>query len=102
MNDESKIEIATYSLIKGISEKEFLKAIDKVMADLKDSGSDVGWKLYKGNDDVWVDIVTSQDWARTIEEFKKVLSLPNAQRMYAMIDKETHKYQTLTLQRTYP
>ena len=102
MHDESRIEIATYRLTEGTCDEDFLQVVDAVAADIENSGSDVGWRLYKGDDGVWVDIVTSQDWARTAEEFEKVLSLTNAQKMYAMIDKATQKYETLTLQRTYP
>jgi hypothetical protein len=100
--DESRIEIASYRLAEGTDEGEFLEAVDAVLADLKTRNSSVGWRLFKGDDGVRVDIVTSPDWEKTNKDFKEVLSLPNAKRMYAMIDPSTLKHDMLTLERTYP
>mgnify|MGYP001106458614 CR=1 FL=1 len=101
-DDGSRIEIASYRLMEGTNDADFLQAVDMVMAELKIRNSTIGWQLFRGDDGVWVDIVSSKDWDKTAEEFKEVLGLPNAQRMYAMIDRSTLKYDTLTLERFYP
>jgi len=58
MHDESRIEIATYRLTEGTCNEDFQQVVDAVAADLKNSGSAVGRRLFKGNDGVWVDIVS--------------------------------------------
>ena len=98
----NKIEYASYRLVKGVGEDEFIKAVEQAMGEIRVRKIPISWEFCRAGAGEFVDLIRSDDPARTEADFKALLQVPKIQKMYAMIDMATLKHTMLDLRLSYP
>lgn len=85
------VELIRYKLCKDAKTDDFLKAAEKMIPELKTQSGLIKWRLCKGEDGIWVEILHWKSLSEAKTAAKTVLKLSSVQAFIKYIDDSTTK-----------